>query len=103
MVDTDILKISEDGKVVLDVYDNSVMSVEIPDGVEIIGEKAFSACNLLREVIMPQSVRIIKEDAFSCCKYLSTIKLSDNLVEIGDYRGEKLCIPYICFLLAVLV
>ena len=58
------LIISEDGKVLIGVNDNSIMSIEIPDGIEVIGAKAFNDCSLLREVSLPQSVRQISEDAF---------------------------------------
>lgn len=62
-----VLKISENGKVILGVYDQEISSVVIPDGIEVIGERAFEDCTFLREVIIPESVKRIERWAFSGC------------------------------------
>lgn len=87
------LIISDDGKTVLGVYDESILSVEIPFGIEIIAENAFCGAGLLREVSLPQSVRVIETSAFQECKYLSQINLSDGLKEIGDWAF--FCCPFL--------
>ena len=81
----DCLKISDDGKTVIGVYDQFILSIEIPFGIEVIGERAFEGCILLREVTLPDSVKYIKSRAFNKCKYLSKIELPEHLLEIDDF------------------
>lgn len=76
------LIISDDGKTVLGVHDNSITSIEIPFGIEVIGESAFEGCWLLREVVLPDSVKQIERWAFQKCKYLRKINLPAQLTEI---------------------
>ena len=57
-------------------------AIRIADGTKIIGEGAFSHCNL-RSVIIPDSVEIIEKDAFSYCGNLCSVIFSDGLKIIG--------------------
>ena len=84
-IEEDGLVISEDRKVLLGVCDSSIMSIIIPDGIEVIGEDAFNGCGLIREVHLPQSVKSIGISAFQECKYLSKINLPEGLKEIDDW------------------
>ena len=94
------LIISNDGKAVLGVHDNSITSLEIPFGIEIIEESAFEGCWLLREVVLPQTVKQIKGWAFHGCKYLHSINLPFGLKKIERYTFydckflESVNIPY---------
>ena len=94
------LIISDDGRTVLGVYDNSITSVEIPFGIETIGERAFEGCWLLREVVLPQTVKQIKGWAFHGCKYLRSINLPLGLKRIESHTFydckflENIDIPY---------
>ena len=82
---SDFLKISEDGKTVLGVYDNTITAIVIPYGIESIGDCAFNKCNLLRDVVLPQTVKRIERCAFSGCKYLRSVKMSPHLKVIEEY------------------
>ncbi len=50
MANSDILKLSEDGKTVIGVSDESVKSITIPDGVTEIGNCAFEGCESLQSI-----------------------------------------------------
>ena len=60
--------------------------VDIPYGVEIIGERAFDSCALsLRSVTIPASVREIRERAFCDCLYLQEVRIPEGVEVIGAY------------------
>lgn len=82
---SDLLKISDDGKTVLGVYDNNITAIVIPYGIEVIGERAFGYCRFLREVVLPQTIKRIERCAFDKCKYLHYINLPLQLTEISDF------------------
>ena len=59
-----------------------ITSINIPNTVKVIGDRAFYSCTLLTEVIMPRYVTSIGSEAFSGCKALATINLS-NITYVG--------------------
>lgn len=65
-------------------YSDRLQSVELPEGVVRIGEKAFSGCTQLSMVKIPQSVLIIDSGAFSGCVNITSIKLPSYLTHIED-------------------
>ena len=70
--------------------DDDVM--EIPAGVNIIGEYAFSSMDSLEVVKVPDSVELVEKYAFGWCDNLMRIKIpreelhSQIVEEIRDYR-----------------
>ncbi len=56
--------------------------VEIPYGVNIIGDKCFRF-TCIKEVKIPDSVYSIGNEAFYECNYLESIKLPKNLLVLG--------------------
>lgn len=65
----------------------------VPEGVSVIGERAFFNCGEIRRIILPDSLVMIRESAFLGCEKLETINLPENLAAIGEssfYRCIKL-------------
>ena len=81
-----VLKISEDGKTVLGVYDKKITSVVIPDSIETIEGFAFSDCSLLKKIELPKNLKSIGYHAFSNCNSLTSIKIPGG-VENLDCDG----------------
>lgn len=57
--------------------------VNIPDGVETIGENAFRTSRI-KSVDIPDSVETIKYSAFQYCKYLESVNFGKGLCHIGE-------------------
>ena len=55
----------------------------IPQGIEIIGDSAFSACRSLTSVAIPDSVTAIGESAFYFCAGLKSVTLPGSVTAIG--------------------
>ena len=67
---------------VLTEYVGRKTDVVVPDGVAVIGEKAFFMQNI-RSVVLPQGVKTVMNSAFSFCRELVSVQLPPGLVEIG--------------------
>lgn len=92
---------------VSNITSQSVKTIIVGSGIEIIGADAFLGCPLAERVVLPGSVREIKEGAFanlvylsdvtlgsverigghafSGCESLHSLALPDTLTAIGDY------------------
>lgn len=60
-----------------------ITSVSIPNSVSEIGNNAFSACTALTSLTIPGSVAVIGDNAFSWCTNLSDVTISDGVAVIG--------------------
>ena len=56
----------------------------IPDGVETLGDKAFSLNGNIGKVTMPRSLRVIGKESFVSCRNLREAEFNKGLREIGD-------------------
>ena len=56
----------------------------IPEGINVIGDRAFYNCPELTTVIIPETVTKIENKAFTNCTNLINIQLPNNLTYIGD-------------------
>lgn len=64
--------------------------VELPEGLERIGEKAFCGCKSLKHVTFPMTLRCIDEKAFKGCESLEDFVLPERLMSIGE-RAFRSC------------
>lgn len=55
----------------------------VPDSVEVIGQKAFFKCKLLKRIKMTQKVREIEDNALGCCEGLRIVDIDGELEKIG--------------------
>ena len=68
---------------ILEKYEGSESTIEIPSGVEEIGVGAFRENSSIVNVIIPASVKSIKPTAFRECTNLEEVTFSDGLEIIG--------------------
>ena len=61
-----------------------ISSIEIPKGVKIIGDLAFSECKNLKSVKLPEGLEYIEAGAFMSCTNLEELKLPASLKCIGN-------------------
>lgn len=61
-----------------------ISSIEIPKGVKIIGDLAFSECKNLKSVKLPEGLEYIEAGAFMSCTNLEEVKLPASLKGIGN-------------------
>ena len=57
----------------------------VPDGIEVIGQRAFYNCAGIVSVTLPSSVRHIREGAFTNCSSLASVKLNTGLRSIESF------------------
>lgn len=63
----------------------TLISIVLPNNLEVIGEKAFYGCTYLHEVGIPSTLKTISANAFYDCKYLTSIEIPEGVTSIGDY------------------
>ena len=56
----------------------------IPQGIQIIGDYAFSECGSLTDATIPDSVTSIGNLAFEGCSNLTAVTIPDSVTSIGD-------------------
>jgi len=73
-------------------------SCAVPDGIEVIGNEAFSRSQL-KEIVLPDSVKTIESWAFSDSPSLTSVTLSPSItaIDVGVFSGcaalETLALP----------
>ena len=70
----DKMLLTSDGKRLI-VYWGKEKVVNVPQGVESIGDEAFSSCKALTSITLPQGVESIGNLAFSWCTALTSIRI----------------------------
>lgn len=66
-------------------YENeSLTSLSLPEGVEVIGAAAFAGCTSLTQIQLPSTLQEIGEGAFLGCISLRHLSLPEGLTTIGE-------------------
>ena len=60
----------------------TIESVNLPNGIEEIEEQAFLGCKRLKRISLPESIEDIEEAAFAYCEALDDVKLPSRLDSI---------------------
>lgn len=63
----------------------SAETYTVPDGVRVIGDRAFWDCSPVKAVILPDSMTDIGEEAFAYCTSLHSVRIPENVTVIGDH------------------
>lgn len=82
-IEKDDLILSEDGKTILGVTDNTITKIIIPEGVEIIEDWAFEKCYELQILKLPKSLKRIGFGAFTSTK-LEFVSFPEGVEEIEE-------------------
>ena len=64
-------------------------TVDIPDNIEIIGEKAFMNCTSLSTLTLPYSLKTIGREAFRWCWKLENVTIPASVVNLGIYAFNQ--------------
>ena len=85
--------------VLVEVDDNDIKdgTIEIPNNVTSIGEKAFYNCISLKKINIPDNVTSIGDGAFDVCSSLETITIPKGVTSIGK------CVFEHCILLESII
>ncbi len=76
------LPVKEIGEMVF-YQKNDIIQVVLPDGIEKIGNGAFSGCSSLRVIYLGNVLQTIGDSAFSGCRSLTSITIPDSVTSIG--------------------
>ena len=68
-----------------------VTSVSLPSTIREIGERAFAYCRELSEINIPESLLTIGKEAFKSCKQLKEIVIPDSVLTIGESAFSSCC------------
>ena len=66
-------------------YNETLVSVTIPDGIKTIESNAFFGCVALETVVIPDTVTAIGEAAFAYCDNITGITFPAGIKKISDY------------------
>ena len=70
------------------IGNRKLRSVTIPESVKMIGNNAFSGCDLICSITMPEVLEHIGNRAFSGCSNLTSIIVPKNLLGIGSHAFD---------------
>lgn len=66
------------------LYNKTIQSVYIEDGITTIGDSTFHGCVNLQSITIPDSVTSIGIEAFKYCRNLQNLSIPDSVTKIGN-------------------
>ena len=76
--------------------DESLTTINLPEGLERIGVQAFSDCLALQDFTFPSTLKVIDHSAFSMCESLTTVALPASLEKLGNQAFQR-CVSLTSF------
>lgn len=73
----------------------SLLSLELPEGIETIDERAFYGCGNVERVTLPKSLKTLGNDAFAACSKLLFVGYCKDHPADWDRCFPKELIPYV--------
>ena len=64
-------------------------SVTVPEGVTVLGSRAFCNCYELTEILLPESLTVIGDYAFADCLNLTEIKVPVSVTVLGENAFDR--------------
>ena len=78
-----------DGNILVKYIGGDQEIVEVPEGIEIIGEEAFSCLSVdVQDVVLPSTIKHIRRSAFDASGIYG-INFPEGLISIGDYAFNE--------------
>jgi hypothetical protein len=65
-------------------YCASLVTINVPNGIESVEAKTFAGCVSLQEVILPDSIKVIGDYSFSGCNKIDEIVIPNNVTKIAE-------------------
>ena len=62
----------------------NLSSINLPNSITSIGEKAFGSCESLKNITLPSGLSVISKDLFNNCKSLESIEIGTNIKLIEE-------------------
>ncbi|MBP5458423.1 MAG: leucine-rich repeat domain-containing protein, partial [Paludibacteraceae bacterium] len=69
---------------------SNIEEIELPEGLEIIGDEAFSGCGKLKHVKLPSTVKELGEDAFGCYRTRYECVCDNSIEDVEIPKNSKL-------------
>ena len=69
----------------------NLKSVNLRNGIKIIGSFSFHSCNALTEVILPDGTETLEHGVFKDCYYLTHVTIPNSVVQIAEYKYWSRC------------
>lgn len=69
---------------------SSLTSINIPESVTTIERSAFAGCTALESVVIPESVKTIEMEAFTACESMTSLTVYNPALKYEDWGLETL-------------
>ena len=67
----------------------ALTTIDIREGVQLIGYDAFAGCKNLKKIVLPSTVKYIESGAFRDCPKLKTVNIPASVDTVGTYAFQN--------------